>query len=1187
MSKSNVIELENYTGPVTALLIVKDCIVSGCGNEISVYDLNTFHLQSRRQILHGATVHGIRKGPAHTDGSLLCVFGGKQACVVFLKKENKDVSLSTISAIIHVDDWIWDIQWLTGEKDETSNLVIALAHNSVVKYQWKTGEIIERRECTEKCILYTACFIGQQWSNLILAAGTVFNQIVLWSVACKLEQKSLNPKTVDPILTLSGHKGVIFSMRYHSQFQRICSVSDDRSIRMWQLKFPSGSTMEPTIEDWESVQSTLLLSVFGHSARVWDVALLSACFISIAEDAVCLVWDYHGNILKIFKGHKGRSIWSLAVSADEQFVLTGGGDASIRQWKIDQLQEKETTQAIIEIGEHCNENAEDFPRSVQLLNFDTILIMMNSGRLYFYKVCNQHFHLIAHDTKFRSYSILTPCPNETTVAIGTISGTLNIIHFLDEDEIITSKEDLYKGKVLDVVWLDHHHIVISGPDGICILLKVEVSEDKESNSHIAMTVQKRLFLPAAKHRWISAACFVPTQVDVEMETLVCGDKDGSVLLYNLNNKSNADIVEPDQMFVKVHGKAGTTFVGHRDGYIYSAGRDGFYRQWQIQDGSLVQLHGCKVVKSFEWIEKLEWNQDDLLVYGFLSSQFVVWSVNYNQLVMAVVCGGGHRSWGCSHEDGVMRFVYLKAASIYMVDRGHLSKQTIVQPALHGREVCDVKFLHTIENELCGLVHIVCSASEDNTINIIMFSKKSGYICWSPLTTIKGHLSSVRAITVSSKIHQTQLPHQCDNSFVNKDQKDDIHFLIFSGGGRAEIRAWKLKLVRASEPKSDQLVEIESNSYMDMRKKGQQETFQEYSSKNGKIFPSMADPFTCSYEHLSTHFLGESRHKQQYSSWKTHRLCLDPETRIMSLAASPLLDLVNCSQEILLATEGFSNYHVLSAAGSDGNFRVFLFDERCTKLKLLLKSAYHHGCVLKVVHYSHKTSGLNISFAFSASTNGHIVVWSLGDLLDHMTSQLFSRSLVSSNVGITTQSEPDNSESSAEEEEDGDYTDFSIGSTDHVTKEERSPCCVFSANQSGINSLHALQISDSRLLVASGGDDNAVCVHLLELDNGSLKLVAKGIKPDAHAAQITAIWLVSSNLLISASIDQRINVWSIQCTENNLIEFQMLASKYINIANVTNMDVQVHRDSVYVYIGGEGICLYKIQLDPIKSTCQND
>lgn len=186
------------------------------------------------------------------------------------------------------------------------------------------------------------------------------------------------------------------------------------------------------------------------------------------------------------------------------------------------------------------------------------------------------------------------------------------------------------------------------------------------------------------------------------------------------------------------------------------------------------------------------------------------------------------------------------------------------------------------------------------------------------------MSSVRAITVSSKIHQTQLPHQCDNSHGNKDQKDDIHFLIFSGGGRAEIRAWKLKLVRASKPKSDQFVEIESNSYMDMRKKGQHETFQEYSSKNGKMFPSMPDPFTCSYEHLSTYFLGESRHKQQYSSWKTCRLCLDPETRIMSLAASPLLDLVNCSQEILLAAEGFSNYHVLSAAGSDGNFRsVFL------------------------------------------------------------------------------------------------------------------------------------------------------------------------------------------------------------------------------------------------------------------------
>ena len=38
-----------------------------------------------------------------------------------------------------------------------------------------------------------------------------------------------------------------------------------------------------------------------------------------------------------FKGHKGKSIWSLAVDKGENHVVTGGGDHSIRLWKLQQL----------------------------------------------------------------------------------------------------------------------------------------------------------------------------------------------------------------------------------------------------------------------------------------------------------------------------------------------------------------------------------------------------------------------------------------------------------------------------------------------------------------------------------------------------------------------------------------------------------------------------------------------------------------------------------------------------------------------------------------------------------------------------------------------------------------------------------------------------------------------------------
>lgn len=52
---------------------------------------------------------------------------------------------------------------------------------------------------------------------------------------------------------------------------------------MWQLTFHQGKLLEPTIEDWRSVKYDLILLLYGHSARVWDVALAATYFASVGE----------------------------------------------------------------------------------------------------------------------------------------------------------------------------------------------------------------------------------------------------------------------------------------------------------------------------------------------------------------------------------------------------------------------------------------------------------------------------------------------------------------------------------------------------------------------------------------------------------------------------------------------------------------------------------------------------------------------------------------------------------------------------------------------------------------------------------------------------------------------------------------------------------------------------------------
>ena len=160
---------------------------------------------------------------------------------------------------------------------------------------------------------YSARLIGCLWEGLVLAAGTVFNQVVLWKVSGQMDEKgrvqvmhrlcghqvcaSLHLKyRVHELLSLhilsacsvracSLLQGVIFSIVYHAGRRQICSVSDDRSIRIWQHADPTARSAfgEHEVFDWENAVFLPLHVLYGHSARVWDVKLLNDCIVSIGE----------------------------------------------------------------------------------------------------------------------------------------------------------------------------------------------------------------------------------------------------------------------------------------------------------------------------------------------------------------------------------------------------------------------------------------------------------------------------------------------------------------------------------------------------------------------------------------------------------------------------------------------------------------------------------------------------------------------------------------------------------------------------------------------------------------------------------------------------------------------------------------------------------------------------------------
>lgn len=95
---------------------------------------------------------------------------------------------------------------------------------------------------------------------------------------------------------------MIFNINVNYSSKLICSVSDDRSIRLWRWSCPS-SDSEKT-NSWEDVVFDLVSVFNGHKSRVWDACILENKLISIGEDALLIAWNLDGSITKSIKTHK-------------------------------------------------------------------------------------------------------------------------------------------------------------------------------------------------------------------------------------------------------------------------------------------------------------------------------------------------------------------------------------------------------------------------------------------------------------------------------------------------------------------------------------------------------------------------------------------------------------------------------------------------------------------------------------------------------------------------------------------------------------------------------------------------------------------------------------------------------------------------------------------------------------------
>uniref|UniRef100_A0A3B5L1G6 tRNA (34-2'-O)-methyltransferase regulator WDR6 n=1 Tax=Xiphophorus couchianus TaxID=32473 RepID=A0A3B5L1G6_9TELE len=361
---------------------------------------------------------------------------------------------------------------------------------------------------------------------------------------------------------------------------------------------------------------------------------------------------------------------------------------------------------------------------------------------------------------------------------------------------------------------------------------------------------------------------------------------------------------------------------------FLTGKDGCVRIFRTQheDGEF-RLEGLRVQRAcrgMEWLERARF-----VIAGFHAVHFVVWDPVRQERLMAVACGGGHRSWSLwpSHTGvwpGRGALVFIKQGAVLTSqppgemlgcagDAGRTGGWSL-REGIHGRGIWCVCRLGRIEEtgidshartgSSKSYWEVVVTGGEDTSLAVLAINSVSGII--KVLSVLTDHISGVRTATA-----------------ITRPQGDTLSSLVLSAGGRAQIQCNRLLVAWDRQ----------------------------------RLAPY------CQVIQVASHRL-DAQWEKKRNRHKTVKM--DPEIKPTNYLYK--LWLFSCFTQFLLL---FCCYFS----------RLFSVNEGENQIDLLWETFYHQRCVLCVATCSLQDDKGNRSrLLLSAATDGNIAVWRLTESL---------------------------------------------------------------------------------------------------------------------------------------------------------------------------------------------------------------
>lgn len=773
----------------------EDVILAGEGTLLKAYDTDRKTLLAAVEVFDSQAIHGIVVADA--DESWLIVWGGSSLCYVKVARCAERSIQFEVGRRLDANDWILDIACSMPTRDGQPLAALVTAHNALELLPavgLEEGKV-EPLVAGSNCILYCAHIRWLSNSQCLIASGTAFGDVIIWSCYLKDVEGKLSVEH-QTHYTYSAHEGSVFGVqistsavaqRLAGRQQLLATCSDDRTIRLWDIS--NLNTTSPTLIEQQrqtgfgstgydnAYAPPALGKVMGHVSRIWHVRFEQSTvtgevlILSFGEDASNIIWaisahtgqselPYTLQQVSLHRGHNGKNLWSLAMK--DHRLATGGADGAISLQYLSPLNREHDPLSTEHDSVTGNRDMGIF-RAYEFVNKAEVLASTDHGTLHLIDLGSEdvaYTKVSEPIAGLRGYSIMASIANLAFVAgadgevwlyqrdgrrLTSIAKTGRKVAGLFVQQVSTDPPVL--GLLITNMGKTTASLFYIDSDSPQPTLELEVQE---------------LHIP---HGFVTTS-FTCAHTNGRLLALL-GSRHGSITVFDTTIRDADNKIPHALQYPGAHAAETVTrllITLHRtrsdEVYLISSGRDGtcaiHHLTFVDRQPRMRTVHQLSLPFGPN-IEGLGLNsRHRLVLWGFRSTQFVVFDIQTQQEVMAVECGGAHRIWSFQPAQHGDTLVWTKASRLYRKTQSQLPCE-MMNAGGHGREIKCVA-ISPAEPRL------IATGAEDTDIKLSVYQNDS----FKTLHTLQKHNTGIQHLQWSSNGEY-----------------------LFSSGGFEELFVWRI------------------------------------------------------------------------------------------------------------------------------------------------------------------------------------------------------------------------------------------------------------------------------------------------------------------------------------------------------------------------------------------------------------